>query len=164
MRNVGPHGSACSVKSAEKRFERSYAPRWRRDTGIAGRPSGSAVELGAVSTAPKLSGGTIGGNDFVVGEWFDDGETTSVERPIAPLHEGTLGFRHGAKLVEPKAGAAVLVPAGTAHSFWNARPAPARYLIVMTPRIAALVAAVHEPGARDDLEGLFHRFDSRLVH
>lgn len=146
------------------------------DTGIAGRPSGSAVELGAVRIAPKLSGGTIGGNDFVVGEWFDDGETTSVERPIAPLHvhdrddeawyvlEGTLGFRHGAELVEAKAGAAVLVPAGTAHSFWNARPAPARYLIVMTPRIAALVAAVHEPGVRDDLEGLFHRFDSRLVH
>ena len=39
----------------------------------------------------------------------------------------------------------------------------ARYLIVMTPRIAALVEAIHEPGARLDLPGLFRRFDSELL-
>ena len=129
-----------------------------------------------MSTAPPLRGTTIGGDDFVLAEWADDGESTSAERPIAPLHvhdrddeawvvlEGTLGFRLGDELVEAPAGSAVLVPAGTPHSFWNATSAPARYVLVMTPRIAALVAALHEPGARDDLDALFHRFDSRLLH
>ena len=126
-------------------------------------------------TAPPLHGETLGGGDFVLAEWVDDGET-SAELPIAPLHvhdrddeawyvlEGALGFRRGGELLEAPAGAAVLVTAGTPHSFWNAGTGRARYLLVMTPRIAALIAALHEPGAHDDLDGLFHRFDSRLVH
>jgi mannose-6-phosphate isomerase-like protein (cupin superfamily) len=129
-----------------------------------------------MSTAPHLLGSELRGDDFVLVEWSDNGETSSAERPIAPLHvhdrddeawyvlEGTLGFRVGDEIVEAPSGAAVLVPAGMPHSFWNARSAPARYVLVMTPRIAALVAAIHDPGARDDLDALFHRFDSRLVH
>ena len=53
---------------------------------------------------------------------------------------------------------------GTPHTFWNAGPGRARYVIVMTPRIAALVAAIHEPGAVDDPPALFRRFDSELLH
>ena len=64
---------------------------------------------------------------------------------IAPLHihhaedeawyvlEGTLGFRLGDGQIEAPAGAAVLVPRGVAHTFWNAAPEPARYLLVMGP-------------------------------
>ena len=111
---------------------------------------------------PPLLGSSIEGSDFVLAEWVDDGES-SAERPIAPLHrhladdeawyvlDGTLGFIRGDERLEAPAGAAVLVPRGVAHTFWNAGPAQARYVIVMTPRIAALVAALHEPGARDDL-------------
>ena len=40
--------------------------------------------------------------------------------------EGTLGFRIETEVVEAGRGAAVLVPRGTPHTFWNARPAPAR--------------------------------------
>jgi hypothetical protein len=61
------------------------------------------------------------------------------------------------------AGSAVLVPRGVAHTFWNAGGGRARYLIVMTPRIAALVEAIHEPGTLDDLPGLFRRFESELL-
>ncbi len=104
----------------------------------------------------------------------DDGES-SAERPIAPLHrhladdeawyvlEGALGFVRGDERLEARAGAAVLVPAGVVHTFWNASGEKARYLLVMTPRIAALIAALHDPGARDDLPGLFRRFDSELL-
>jgi mannose-6-phosphate isomerase-like protein (cupin superfamily) len=128
-----------------------------------------------VSTAPPLLGELLGGGDFVLAEWVDVGESTA-EQPIAPLHvhdrddeawyvlEGVLGFRRGAELVEAPAGAAVLVPAGTPHTYWNAGAGPARYLLVMTPRIAALIEALHEPGAHEDVDALFHRFDSRLVH
>jgi mannose-6-phosphate isomerase-like protein (cupin superfamily) len=128
-----------------------------------------------MTSAPPLRGETLVGGDFVLAEWVDDAET-SAERPIAPLHvhdrddeawyvlEGVLGFRCGDKLLEAPAGAAVLVAAGMPHSYWNAGAGRARYLLVMTPRIAALIAALHEPGAHDDLDGLFHRFDSRLAH
>src|SRR5581483_6412018 len=107
-------------------------------------------------TVPPLLGGRLAGGDFVLVEWTADA-TSSAERPLAPLHvhdrddeawytlAGTLALRR--------------VP----HTYWNAGGGPARYLLVLTPRIAALIAALHEPGARGDLPGLFARFASRLV-
>jgi len=126
------------------------------------------------ANVPPLLGERLLGADFVVGEWIDDGET-SAEWPVAPLHrhlsddeawyvlEGTLGFIRGEERLVAPAGSAVLVPRGLAHTFWNAGGDRARYLIVMTPRIAALVEAIHEPGAREDLPGLFRRFDAELL-
>ena len=126
-------------------------------------------------TVPPLLGKAVEGGDFVLGEWIDDGET-SAARPIAPLHlhhaddeawyvlEGALGFVRGDERLEAPAGSAVLVPRGVPHAFWNATAGErTRYLIVMTPKIAALVAAIHEPGGWDDLPGLFRRFDSELL-
>jgi mannose-6-phosphate isomerase-like protein (cupin superfamily) len=125
-------------------------------------------------SVPPLLGESIGGSDFVVAEWVDDGES-SAERPIAPLHrhhsddeawyvlEGTLGFIRGEERLEAPAGSAVLVPRGAAHTYWNAGESRARYLLVMTPRLAALIAALHEPGAFDDVHDLFRRFDSELL-
>lgn len=121
---------------------------------------------------PPLQGGQLDGEDFVLAEWVDNGET-SAEFPIAPLHshdgddeawyvlEGTLGIRCGDEVLEVPAGAGVLVPRGVPHTFWNAGTDRLRYLILMTPRVAALVAALHEPGA--DAPALFARFDSRLI-
>ena len=124
--------------------------------------------------APPLAGAALAATDFVLAEWRDDGET-SAERPIAPLHvhyeddeawyvlEGTLGFVCGEERVEAAAGAAVLVPRGTPHSYWNAGSRPARYVIVMTPRLAALVDAVHRPGALDRAHELFREYASELL-
>jgi mannose-6-phosphate isomerase-like protein (cupin superfamily) len=118
---------------------------------------------------PPLLGGLMEGSDFVVAEWFDDGESS-----IAPLHahdrddeawyvlEGALGFQRGEERLHAAAGSGVLVPAGVPHTYWNEGGGRARYLLVMTPRIAQLIAALHEPGALDDIAGLFARFDSRL--
>jgi mannose-6-phosphate isomerase-like protein (cupin superfamily) len=97
---------------------------------------------------PPLIGDSISGSDFVVAEWVDDGES-SAERPIAPLHrhhgddeawyvlEGALGFIRGEERLEAAAGSALLVPRGVAHTYWNAGDSRARYLLVMTPRLAA---------------------------
>ena len=121
---------------------------------------------------PPLLGEALAGTDFVVAEWVDENDT-SAELPIAPLHvhheddeawyvlEGALGFRRGDDELHAPAGSAVLVPAGVAHTFWNAAGARTRYLIVMTPRIAALVEALHEPF--DDVHALFARHASALV-
>ena len=57
----------------------------------------------------------------------------------------------------PEAGAGAAAPRGVAHTYWNPRPEPARYLLAMGPTIAALIRALHEPGGGDDLAALFAR-------
>jgi mannose-6-phosphate isomerase-like protein (cupin superfamily) len=126
--------------------------------------------------APALASGPLGlpDGDFVMVEWGDPGGVTGPARPIAGLHvhytddeawyvlEGTLGFRVGSELVEAGPGSGVRVPRGTPHSFWNARPEPARYVLVMAPRIHRLVQALHAPGA-GDYAAIFREHESELL-
>ena len=121
--------------------------------------------------AEQLRNGTLGtaDDDFVIVEWTAEVGT----HWIAPLHvhhrddeawyvlEGSLGFRIDDEEATIAAGGAVLVRHGTAHTYRNAGTAPARYLLVMPPRIARLVEAIHEPDA--DIPALFEAHDSALV-
>jgi mannose-6-phosphate isomerase-like protein (cupin superfamily) len=119
-----------------------------------------------------LRGSSLAGADFTIAEWVDDGES-SRDRPIAPRHvhyaddeawyvlEGTLGFSRGDEQLEAPAGSAVLVPRGVVHTYWNAGGSRCRYLIVLTPRLAALIAELHEPGV--DVPALFARHQSALA-
>jgi mannose-6-phosphate isomerase-like protein (cupin superfamily) len=123
--------------------------------------------------ASPLRGRTIQAADFVLAEWRAD-DQSSAERPIAGLHvhleddeawyvlEGTLGFRVGEERVTAAAGAAVLVPKGTPHTYWNEGPGEARYLIVMAPRTAALVEALHA-GTGESFDEIFRRHASELL-
>ena len=118
-----------------------------------------------------LAGRSLGGpdGDFVIVEWTAEVGT----HWIAPLHlhrgddeawyvlEGTLGFRRGDEELEARAGAGVYVPRGAPHTYWNAGDREARYLLVMTPKIAGLIEAIHEPGA--DIPALFAAHDSELL-
>jgi mannose-6-phosphate isomerase-like protein (cupin superfamily) len=122
-----------------------------------------------------LAGGQAGGGDgdFVLVEWADSGE--GQYEWIAPLHvhhaddeawyvlEGTLKFRLAEEIFEAGAGSAVVAPKGTPHAYGNARPGErARYLLVMTPKIRALVEALHAPGAGAYRE-IFRAHDSELL-
>jgi mannose-6-phosphate isomerase-like protein (cupin superfamily) len=122
-----------------------------------------------------LAGGQLGGpdSDFVIVEWSDSGD--SGYDWIAPLHvhhaddeawyvlDGVLRFRIGEEAFEAAPGSAVLAPKGTPHSYGNARNGePARYLLVMAPRIRALVQALHEPGA-SDYAAIFRAHESELL-
>lgn len=60
------------------------------------------------------------------------------------------------------AGESILVKRGTAHSYWNAAAEPARYLLVMTPRIHGLIDALHA-GDRSDWAQIFEEHDSELL-
>lgn len=107
--------------------------------------------------AAPLAGRVAGFDDssFVVAEWRDPGAPPGPARPIAPVHvhdeddeawyvlEGTLAFTLGDQEVEARAGTLVFAPRGTAHTYWNPRPEPARYLLIMTPTIRRLIAALH---------------------
>jgi len=128
------------------------------------------------SQAPKLTAGPVGlpDGDFVMVEWADPGGVTGPDRPIAGRHvhhsddeawyviEGTLGFRLGEDVVEAGQGECVFVAHGTPHSFWNARPNRARYVLVMSPRLHRLVKALHSGGSRDFAE-IFREHDSELL-
>ena len=131
--------------------------------------------MSSSTPVPPLGGGQLGGpdSDFVIVEWADAGD--SEWEWIAPLHvhheddeawyvlEGVLRFRIGDSVVEAGSGSAVLASKGTPHAYGNARRGqPARYLLVMTPKIRALVQALHEPGA-GDYAAIFRAHDSELL-
>jgi len=129
--------------------------------------------------APPLAGNTIGSSDssFVVAEWRDAGGAFDSPRLIAPWHihhkddeawyvlEGKLRVARGVEEVEAEPGAAVLVPRGTAHTYWNPGPEPARYLLIMSPNIFGLIQEIHalKDRSRPSLEAVFQRHDSELV-
>jgi mannose-6-phosphate isomerase-like protein (cupin superfamily) len=124
-----------------------------------------------VSGAERLTDVPLGlrSSDFVIVEWTAEVGT----HWIAPLHvhhtddeawyvlEGRLGFRLGEREVVADTGSAVLAQCGMPHTYWNAGPEEARYLLVMTPKIAQLIEAIHEPGA--DIAAAFIAHDSELL-
>lgn len=129
--------------------------------------------------APALAGSVIGsaGNNFVLAEWKDAGGPPGPARWIAPLHlhrnddeawyvlEGTLCVRVGGQVVEAKAGAAVFVARGTAHTYWNPGPGLVRYLLVMTSNLYSLIQDIHAMTERTPaaLKAVFERHDSELL-
>jgi mannose-6-phosphate isomerase-like protein (cupin superfamily) len=119
----------------------------------------------------RLAAASLGfpDDDFVLVEW----EAEVGTHWIAPLHvhhsddeawyvlEGTLGFRLGDDELEAPAGSAVLARRETPHTYWTAGDAPARYLLVLTPRLARLIEEIHDPGA--DIPAIFARYDSAIL-
>jgi mannose-6-phosphate isomerase-like protein (cupin superfamily) len=114
-------------------------------------PELAAQQLAGTALAPTGSG-------LVLAEWTAQGSAGDEPVYQAPLHkhpedeawyvlEGTLRVRAGEHVHEVSAGGAVIVPGGTAHTFWNPRPDPARYVLVMGARTFALIQAIH---ATDD--------------
>jgi len=129
--------------------------------------------------APPLAGNVLGGieNGFVIAEWRDPGGPAEPRRLIAPKHlhhsddeawyvlEGILCVQRGNEQVELRAGAGVLVPRGTPHTYWNPGAGTARYLLIMTPNIFALIQGVHQLPLRSPsaLTALFAKHDSELL-
>lgn len=108
----------------------------------------------------RLAGSALApaGSQLVLAEWTAQGSTGDEPMYQAPLHEhgedeawyvlkGMLAIHAGEDVHLVSGGGAVIVPGGTAHTFWNPRPTPARYLLVMGARTYALIQAIH---ATDD--------------
>lgn len=76
--------------------------------------------------------------------------------------EGSLHFRFRDETTDAPAGTTVFVPAGVAHTYGC--PGDARYLIISTPRVFALIEALHAEGlAPEDLASVYSRYDSEIV-
>jgi len=129
--------------------------------------------------ALPLSGNVLGSaaDDFVIAEWEDPGGPPGTPRYIAPLHrhtcddeawyvlDGELRIQMDDEIIAAPAGASALVRKGVAHTYWNPGPAPARYLLIMTPRIYSLIAAIHALTERTpaSLKKVFAEHDSELL-
>jgi mannose-6-phosphate isomerase-like protein (cupin superfamily) len=127
--------------------------------------------------ATNLSGQVLApaGANVVLAQWTADAATGPEPLYQAPLHrhdddeawyvlEGVLRVRVGDDEVEVPAGGAVIVPGGTAHTFWNPGSTPARYLLVMGARTYALIQEIHSPDRGETtLAELFARYGAELL-
>jgi mannose-6-phosphate isomerase-like protein (cupin superfamily) len=75
--------------------------------------------------------------------------------------EGILTFKFADRQVEASAGTTVFVPASVPHTYYEAH-GPTRYLIIMTPRLRELIAALHAAPYSQHNE-IMRRFDSEIV-
>jgi mannose-6-phosphate isomerase-like protein (cupin superfamily) len=123
-----------------------------------------------ISPEPGRGARIIRGTTLVIGDWTAEG----AGRDVAPLHvhhaddeawhvvSGALRFRLGSQGVVAAAGATVLVPAGTPHTFGNAGPGPSRFIIVLSARLDELISQLH---ACDPAEHprIYRRYKSELL-
>ena len=75
--------------------------------------------------------------------------------------EGTLTFRFVDRQVEASAGTTVFVPAGVPHTYFVAGERT-RYLIILTPRLRALIEALHST-PREQHQAVMKQFDSAIL-
>ncbi len=97
------------------------------------------------------------GAHLVIREW----PATGIDHEVAPLHvhdaddeawhviSGALRFRLADRVLIAEAGATVLIPAGTAHTFGNAGPAPSRYVFILPKRLDELINRLHQVDAAE---------------
>lgn len=105
------------------------------------------------------------GKSFSIHEWRGSGP--------AALHihysddeawhvlDGELTFRYTDRTETVGPGATVFVPAGVAHTY-SAGPA-VRYLIILTPRLSALISALQTDRDPARQRQIYRRFESELL-
>lgn len=105
------------------------------------------------------------GQSFEVHEWRGSGpdylHVHYADDEAWHILEGTLTFRFADKQIEAPAGTTVFVPAGVPHTYFVAG-APTRYLIVLTPRLKALIDALHA-APREEHGDIMKKFASAIL-
>jgi mannose-6-phosphate isomerase-like protein (cupin superfamily) len=105
------------------------------------------------------------GGSFEIHEWSGSGpdylHVHHADDEAWHILEGTLTFRFTDDQVEAPAGTTVFVPAGVPHTYFEAH-GPTRYLIILTPRLRDLIAALHQTPYPQHAEVL-RRFESDII-
>lgn len=105
------------------------------------------------------------GKSFGIYEWRGSGPATLhvhySDDEAWHMLEGELEFRYADRTETAGPGTTVFVPAGTAHTY-SAGPG-ARYLIILTPRLKALIAALQADRDPANQQTIYRRFDSELL-
>jgi quercetin dioxygenase-like cupin family protein len=105
------------------------------------------------------------GASFGIYEWSGSGPATlhvhHSDDEAWHVLDGELTFRYADRTETVGPGMTVFVPAGIAHTYTAGNGA--HYLIVLTPRLSALIAALqadHDPAHQHEI---YRRFDSELL-
>jgi quercetin dioxygenase-like cupin family protein len=105
------------------------------------------------------------GTSFEVHEWQGSGPAAlHVHRSddeARHVLEGELTFRYSNRSETVGPGATVFVPASIAHTYTAAEDA--RYLIILTPRLSALITALQAEGDQSEHGEIYKRFNSELL-
>lgn len=117
------------------------------------RPAGQ-LPIAAIGRSFDLQEWSGSGPDYLHVHYSDD--------EAWHILEGTLTFRFTDRQVAAPAGTTVFVPAGVPHSYYEA-DGPTRYLIILTPRLRELIAALHVAPYSQHGD-VMRQFDSAIVH
>jgi quercetin dioxygenase-like cupin family protein len=105
------------------------------------------------------------GASFGIHEWRGSGPATlhvhHADDEAWHVLNGELTFRYGDHTETAGPGMTVFVPAGVAHTYTAGDDA--RYLIVLTPRVTALIAALQADRDPAHQHEIYRRFDSELL-
>lgn len=105
------------------------------------------------------------GKSFEIHEWRGSGPATlhvhHSDDEAWHVLEGELTFRYADRTETAGTGTTVFVPAGTPHTY-TAGPG-SRYLIVLTPRLRALIAELQSDRDPAHQYEIYKRFDSELL-
>ena len=120
---------------------------------------------------PVIAGGAgreriaVDGGSFAIHEWRGSGP------PYLHVHheddeawhvlEGSLRFRFVDRIEDAGLGSTVFVPAGVAHTYEASDGA--RYLVVLTPRLRALIAELQSAPDRSADAEIFRRHRSEIL-
>jgi mannose-6-phosphate isomerase-like protein (cupin superfamily) len=126
---------------------------------------GPIIAPGAAARTNERQRIAADGKSFAVHEWRGSGP------PYLHVHheddeawhvlEGTLRFRFADRTVEARAGSTVFVPAGVAHTYEAFEEA--RYLVILTPRLRALIAELQAARDRSGDDEIFRRHSSEVL-
>jgi uncharacterized cupin superfamily protein len=105
------------------------------------------------------------GDSFSIHEWRGSGPSTlhvhQSDDEAWHVLEGELTFRYADRTETAGPGLTVFVPAGVAHTF--SAGAGARYLIILTQRLSALIAALQADRDPARQHEIYRKFDSELL-
>ena len=105
------------------------------------------------------------GQSFEIHEWSGSGpgylHVHHADDEAWHVLEGTLKFRFPDGQVEAPAGTTVFVPAGLAHDYFETA-GPARYLIILTPRLGQLIQALEKAPLAEHAQ-IMSQYESEIV-
>jgi mannose-6-phosphate isomerase-like protein (cupin superfamily) len=105
------------------------------------------------------------GRSFEIHEWSGSGpdymHVHYADDEAWHVLTGALRFEFSDGHVDAPAGTTVFVPAGVAHTYRETEPS--RYLIILTPRLAQLIAELHTLEDRSQLAETLAKYETALV-
>jgi quercetin dioxygenase-like cupin family protein len=105
------------------------------------------------------------GTSFSIHEWRGSGPATlhvhHSDDEAWHVLEGELTFRYRDRTEIAGPGTTVFVPAGMPHTYTAGKDS--RYLIVLTPRLKALISTLQSDGDPSHQHEIYRRFESELL-